>query len=302
MDKSVWEKVSKYKIKVEISPLDINPPRERDRWFMRAVEEAGITDTNELSRINQVRLHQQVLYVSDLLEANGKTIDKRYLVPWSPDDNWSRLIFPKEKPPQRDFALWWEVVQSLAPRGRIQHRIGNFTSHGHKIWPWRYEVDQNVLLYLRGETMDVYSPAIGPEYDQRPNCWMISSQDVPAEDIGKICSIREARNQGMVNVTSHSPQCAPKIPPRDFWAVIEEWGELWIWENLKVVGDPGWLEALIAESSCLEVTDGSYMKQMYPNISSAAFIFECSRGRGRIIGYLWSTRRMLGATEGSCWV
>ena len=45
------------------------------------------------------------------------------------------------------------------------------------------------------------------------------------------------------------------------------------------------MEASIAESSCLTVTDGSYMKQMYPNISSAAFIFECSRGRGRIIGY-----------------
>ena len=133
--------------------------------------------------------------------------------------------------------------------------------------------------------MDIYSLAIGPEYDRRPNCWMISSQDVPAEDIGKICSIREARNQGVVNVTSHSLQCAPKIPPQDFWAVIEEWGELWIWENLKVVGDPGWLEALIAESSCLAMTDGSYMKQMYPNISSAAFIFECSRGPGRIISY-----------------
>jgi hypothetical protein len=89
----------------------------------------------------------------------------------------------------------------------------------------------------------------------------------------------------MVNVTSHSPQCAPKIPLQDFWAVIKEWGKLWIWENLKVVGDPGWLEALNAESSCLAVTNGSYMKQMYPNISSAAFIFECCRGRGCIIGY-----------------
>jgi hypothetical protein len=46
--------MSKYKIKVEIGPLDINPPRERDCWFMRAVEKAGITDTNEVSRINQV--------------------------------------------------------------------------------------------------------------------------------------------------------------------------------------------------------------------------------------------------------
>jgi hypothetical protein len=124
--KSVWEKVCRYKIKEEISPLDIDPPREGDRWFMQAVKEAGITDTNKLSRINHVRLHQQVLFVSNLLEANGKTIDKRYMEPRPTDDKWSCLIFPNEKPPQWDFALWHEAVCSLAPRGRVQHQIQNF--------------------------------------------------------------------------------------------------------------------------------------------------------------------------------
>jgi hypothetical protein len=32
------------------------------------------------------------------------------------------------------------------------------------------------------------------------------------------------------------------------------------------------------------VTDGSYIKQLYPNICSAAFILECLKGRGRIVG------------------
>jgi hypothetical protein len=133
--------------------------------------------------------------------------------------------------------------------------------------------------------MDVYSPTTSPEYGRCPNCWMISSQEVPAEDIGEICFIREARNQIIINVTSHTPQCAPKIPPRDFWDVIEGWGETWIWNNLKVVGDPGWLEASITDNSCITVMDGSYMKQIFPNICSAAFIFECGKGRGHIIGY-----------------
>jgi hypothetical protein len=114
---------------------------------------------------------------------------------------------------------------------------------------------------------------------------MISSQNVPAEDIGEICSICHARN-GVINITSHSPNPPAKVPLQDFWTVIEGWGELWIWENLKVVGDPGgWLEISIKEMACIAVADGSYMKLMYPNICSAAFIFECTRGRGRIIGY-----------------
>jgi hypothetical protein len=34
--------------------------------------------------------------VTAMREANGKTIYKRYLVPRSPDDNWSCMIFPNE--------------------------------------------------------------------------------------------------------------------------------------------------------------------------------------------------------------
>jgi hypothetical protein len=114
--KSVWEKVCRYKIKVEIGPLDIDPPRKEDRWFMQAVD--------KLSWINCVRLHQQVLFMSDVLEANGKTIDKRYMEPCPPDDKWSCLIFPNEKPPQQDFALWCEALCSW-PQG-----VGSNTKYG----------------------------------------------------------------------------------------------------------------------------------------------------------------------------
>ena len=283
--KSIWEKVSKYKVRVELGPLSIDPPRERDRWFMEAVESSGITNTSELNRINRVRLYQQVMYVSDVLEANGKTIDSKYLEPRPLDEKWSQYTFPTENPPTQDFTLWRQVVNSLAPRGRIQHRIGKFISPGHKIWPWRYDTQQNVLFHLRGDqAMDVYTPAIGQEYGRRPNCWMIQSQNVPSEVRGDICSVRKAR-EGIINITSHSSQAPAKALPRDFWAVIEEWGELWIWEHLKVVGDPGWIEHSIKDNACTAVTDGSYMKHMYPDICSAAFIFECSKGRGRIIGY-----------------
>ncbi len=168
----------------------------------------------------------------------------------------------------------------LAPRGRLQFRIGGYISRGHKIWPWRFVSEQNTLLLLRGETLDVYSPAIGPEYNRRPNCWMINSIDIPAEDHGEICSIQRNHNSGIVNITSHTPQCRLKTPPQNFWAVIEEWGELWIWDNLKVVGGTEWLEQSIANNSCLAVTDGSYMKKVYPNITQQHLSSNASREVG----------------------
>ncbi len=45
-----------------------------------------------------------------------------------------------------------------------------------------------------------------------------------------------------------------------------------------------WLAAAIADNSLVVVTNGSYMKEIYPHINSAAFVFECSKGRGRLWG------------------
>jgi hypothetical protein len=46
--KSIWEKVDKFNITVMIAPLPISPPRKGDKWFMQAVIEAGMTNSQEL--------------------------------------------------------------------------------------------------------------------------------------------------------------------------------------------------------------------------------------------------------------
>jgi hypothetical protein len=45
-----------------------------------------------------------------------------------------------------------------------------------------------------------------------------------------------------------------------------------------------WIAAPIADSSCVAVTDGLYMKELHPYLNSAAFVLECSKGRGRLMG------------------
>ena len=57
-----------------------------------------------------------------------------------------------------------------------------------------------------------------------------------------------------------------------------------MWDNLAIMGDLDWIAASIADNSCVTVTDGSYMKELYPYLNSAAFVLECSKGRGRLMG------------------
>ncbi len=50
-----------------------------------------------------------------------------------------------------------------------------------------------------------------------------------------------------------------------------------MWDNLSFMGDLDWIAALIADNSCVAVTDDSYMKERYLYLNSAAFVVECSK-------------------------
>ena len=72
--KSLWEKISKYKISVETNNIPLQPPRVGDKWIMRVFQEAGF-NKSELERLNRVRIFQQVLFLSCVLGAGGKIVD-----------------------------------------------------------------------------------------------------------------------------------------------------------------------------------------------------------------------------------
>ncbi len=89
---------------------------------------------------------------------------------------------------------------------------------------------------------------------------------------------------GMMKVCSvASPPIRP-VPPANFLDVLRGWGQTWIWDNLKVTGGTDWVTQSISENSLVAVTDGSYIKEHYPDLCSAAFVLECTQGHGHAIG------------------
>jgi hypothetical protein len=104
------------------------------------------------------------------------------------------------------------------------------------------------------------------------------------EDIGDICLVKPAA-PAVYNIISTSAGPPTPVPLLNFWNVIEEWGETWMWENLSICGEVTWLAAAIAENRLIAVTDGSCMKDVYPQVNSAAFVFECTDRQGRLWGF-----------------
>ncbi len=109
-------------------------PREHDSWLMLVLEREGYSE-NKLIRLNWVQCHQQVHFYLDIFDTRGRSIGRRYLTKQTSEESWSRLIFPREKPPALDFRLGKEAVGSIAPRGIPQYRLGNRINPGHNIGP-----------------------------------------------------------------------------------------------------------------------------------------------------------------------
>jgi hypothetical protein len=142
--RSVWEKVDMFGFKVELRALPLELPREGgDGWIMRTHRYTE----EELLQLNRVRCYQQVLFTSNVFD--GRSVDRKYLARRLSGESWSTLIFPQERPPGQDFALWQQApVLLLTPRGRPDRRLGRMTSKGHKIWEWRYNLETARLFHI----------------------------------------------------------------------------------------------------------------------------------------------------------
>ena len=157
------------------------------------------------------------------------------------------------------------------------------TTKSHKIWEWRYGEESNRDYHLKGMVMVVYGPLLVRNYANRPNCWTCSRIDIPLNECGKICLIKDEA-LAVKSIISHTPRPPTQATLSTFWEVIRGLGNAWMWDNLAIKGDLDWIAALIADNSCVAVTDGSYIKDLYPYLNSAAFVLECSKGRGRLMG------------------
>jgi hypothetical protein len=78
--KSVWEKASCLRIIIDIADIQVAPPQKQDSWLMQELVRLNYSG-NDLRSLNRVRMHQEVLFLSDVMDASGQAIDRRYLKP-----------------------------------------------------------------------------------------------------------------------------------------------------------------------------------------------------------------------------
>ena len=63
-------------------------PKRRDSWLLLAFLRAGYSG-ERLGRLNRMRIHMQVNFLSEVLCTKGKMLDRKYLQHRREDERWS---------------------------------------------------------------------------------------------------------------------------------------------------------------------------------------------------------------------
>ena len=156
------------------------------------------------------------------------------------------------------------------------------------VWPWKYDIKSLQLFHIKEDGVDLYEPALGEGARTRANCYVCTEEGTRVVPRGGPCTIEEA-GEGIFKIISFTDNPPPMELLSMFRQVLSEWGHTWMWESLNLSGEGEdeagiLLREAIKENTLVAVTNGSYMKELYPDMNSCTFILECSRGRGKMSG------------------
>jgi hypothetical protein len=146
-----------------------------------------------------------------------------------------------------------------------------------------WNLENSKSYHCKGNLVDIYEPSTFPGARTRANRYSRTRLDQSVPPRGGPCTV-EGAGLGIYRIISFTNMPPQIMHPETFLDVLCKWGCTWMWEEMRLTGDDGWLAMAIQENTLVAVTDGSYMQELYCNMNSCAFILEYTQGRGRLTG------------------
>ena len=84
-------------------------------------------------------------------------------------------------------------------------------------------------------------------------------------------------------VTSFADPHKSEVLPDLLMKVLTHWGCCWMLKTIRLVGNKGWVKGDIEKGTLTAVTDGSYIKEIWPGLCSVVFILDCGGKSGGIV-------------------
>jgi hypothetical protein len=171
--------------------------------------------------------------------------------------------------------------------------VSRFLRSPHKVWQWFWCSSTFTIHWISadGAAEDVFMSG------RKPNRFSYSHSQ-PRQEHSAICSVHPTLKAKHWQSTLTAMLALKGSKPTLFLDVLHSWSNTSLWEHMSIHGGVVWLQHTILEGTLVAVTDGLYIRELYPNLCSAAFVLKCSKGRGRIWGSFSETQEVANTYRG----
>ncbi len=180
--------------------------------------------------------------------------------------------------PSDSIRLWQEAIPQIRVMGGRLH-IGPRVQEGHKIWQWKYDIKSLQPLHLKKDSVHLCEPALGEGARTRANCYVCTGEETGIIPTGgprtgaRTCKVVHIKSSRSLTTCQHQRNHQHFEKSYANGAIHGD-GHKFLGESEDATGS--WLMEAIQNNCLIAVTDGSYMKDLYQNMNSCAFILECT--------------------------
>jgi hypothetical protein len=278
--KNIWELVSYYNVSLNFDEdYQLKPIRQGNKSLMSKFlryKDFGIDDVVSL---NIMRMHKKVIHVSDIVLSDGNTIKPEMFL----DLPGHSCIykFPHQCPTPADLSIWKMALRKISSEFHILTvPLQEYISPPHDLPRWLLRDDgmilHNMIMREDKEYHKIYTPTSNPfSCRTRSRQHFISNRvAMGMSDFHTYASITHVQ-QGHILLHSTTPVYIPSSSVSGFEQTIMHFTNQSLWASLDYNGDGSWILGGMLAQSLIIIHDGSYMKEISPDICSAATMIYC---------------------------
>ena len=159
--RSLWEGLDHYGFSFHLDYPTQKLPREHDELLITIFQRVYRPE-DELRNLQRCRISWNMLFLSDIVGASGRHLDRRCLSP--PDaltPGRSSFTFGIEQPSPHDWAVWAEFWGRFTlPGAYLRQPLGKWLHPTHQRWIWFHDEQNNILECVTEDGVDYYIPCV----------------------------------------------------------------------------------------------------------------------------------------------
>jgi hypothetical protein len=231
-------------------------------------------------------MHKKVTHLSGIVLCDSKTIKTEMLLdlPGQSDTH----NFPHQHPTPADLLLWRRALCKLSSEFHVLTvPLQEYVSPPHELPGWMLNNDglilHNMITHGNQEYHKVYTPKSYPfaRKTQSGQRFMFERVVMGTSNLHKYASVTPSQ-PGHILLQSSIPMHVQPPPVSGFEHTMKHFSNQTLWVLLDYSGDGSWiLDKMILAQSLVIIYDGSYMKEVSPDIRSVAMMIYCKIAKAR---------------------